>query len=200
MKVKPNMEIKIQACETDCFIRLFYDTGNCVSYIIKPSGGCALRASGKWLLTQPRFGARMCEAHSFFELIFQKQNENVPQTIRCYITHVNNKTNGRENHEMAKSKLVKVNEKIAEEVVGGYKMMEEGAVGGYKKIEEGAVGGFNKIADKFVDQFLTKEGETVEEARIRLAEEQKAREEAKAARKGEHDRKQKEKHGGKQEV
>ncbi|MFR0076197.1 MAG: hypothetical protein ACLRVB_01150 [Blautia sp.] len=44
---------------------------------------------------------------------------------------------------MAKSKLVKVNEKIAKEVVGGYKKIEDGVVGGYKKIEEGAVGGFN---------------------------------------------------------
>lgn len=75
---------------------------------------------------------------------------------------------------MAKSKFVKANEKIAESVVGGYKKIEEGVVGGYKKIEDGAVGGFNKIADKFVDSFLTKDGESVEEARARLAEEQKA--------------------------
>ncbi|MFQ8662311.1 MAG: hypothetical protein ACLUKR_03095 [Blautia sp.] len=76
---------------------------------------------------------------------------------------------------MAKSKLVKVNEKIAKEVVGGYKKIEDGVVGGYKKIEEGAVGGFNKIADMFVDHFLTKEGETVEKARRRLSEENTAR-------------------------
>lgn len=38
--------------------------------------------------------------------------------------------------DMAKSKLVKANEKIAERVVGGYKRIEEGVVGGYKKIEE----------------------------------------------------------------
>ena len=82
---------------------------------------------------------------------------------------------------MAKSKLVEANEKIAEEVVGGYKKIEEGVVGGYKKIEEGAVGGFNKIADKFVDNFLTKEGESVEDARARLSAEKKAREEASAA-------------------
>lgn len=75
---------------------------------------------------------------------------------------------------MAKSKLVKVNEKIAENVTHGYKKIEEGVVGGYKKIEEGAVGGLNKIADKFVDNFLAKEGETVEEARERLAVEQEA--------------------------
>ena len=69
---------------------------------------------------------------------------------------------------MAKSKLVKANEKIVEEVVGGYKKIEHGVVGGYKKIEEGAVGGFNKMVEIFVDQFLTKDGETVEEARKRL--------------------------------
>lgn len=74
---------------------------------------------------------------------------------------------------MAKSKLVEANEKIAESVVGGYKKIEEGVVGGYKKIEEGTVKGFNKIADKFVDNFLTKEGETIEEAKERLAEEGK---------------------------
>ena len=87
---------------------------------------------------------------------------------------------------MAKSKLVKVNQKIAEKVVGGYKKIEdgvvgsykkieEGVVGGYKKIEEGAVGGVNKISDSFVDQFLTKDGESIEEAKARLAEEQRAR-------------------------
>ena len=78
---------------------------------------------------------------------------------------------------MAKSKLVEANEKIAEGVVGGYKKIEEGVVSGYKKIEEGAVGGFNKIADKFVDNFLTRDGESVEEAKERLAAEQKEREE-----------------------
>lgn len=76
---------------------------------------------------------------------------------------------------MAKSKLVEVNEKIAEGVVGGYKKIEEGVVDGYKKIEKGAVSGFNKIADKFVDSFLTKEGESVEEAKKRLEAEQKGR-------------------------
>lgn len=76
---------------------------------------------------------------------------------------------------MAKSKLVKVNQKIAEKVVGGYKKIEDGVVGSYKKIEDGAVGGFTKISDSFVDQFLTKDGESIEEAKARLAEEQRAR-------------------------
>lgn len=56
---------------------------------------------------------------------------------------------------MAKSKLVKANEKIAENVVGGYK----------------------KIEDKFVDEFLTRDGETVEEAKQRLAAEVEERNE-----------------------
>lgn len=77
---------------------------------------------------------------------------------------------------MAKSKLVKANKKVAEGVVGGYKKIEEGVTHGYRKIEEGAVGGFNKIADKFVDNFLTREGESVEEAKEWLAAEQKERE------------------------
>lgn len=77
---------------------------------------------------------------------------------------------------MAKSKLVRTNEKIAESVVDGYKKIENGVVGGYKKIENGVVGGFTKMTDKFVDQFLTRDCESVEEAKKRLAEEQAARE------------------------
>lgn len=68
---------------------------------------------------------------------------------------------------MAKSKLVKANEKIA-----------EGVVNGYKKIEDGVVSGFSKMTDKFVDQFLAKDGETVKDAKIRLAKEKQEREEA----------------------
>lgn len=78
---------------------------------------------------------------------------------------------------MAKSKLVAANQKIAEHVVGGYKKIEETVVGGYKKIEDTAVGGYNKVADAFVDRYLTREGETVEDARIRLAKEEKGRQE-----------------------
>lgn len=58
---------------------------------------------------------------------------------------------------MAKSKIVKANEKIAEAVTGSYKKLENAVVKGYTKIE-----------DKFVDQYLTRDGETVEEAKKRL--------------------------------
>lgn len=59
--------------------------------------------------------------------------------------------------DMAKSKIVKTNEKIAKAVTNCY-----------KKIEQGVVEGYTKIEDKFVDAYLTKEGETVEEAKARL--------------------------------
>lgn len=61
---------------------------------------------------------------------------------------------------MAKSKLVKVNEKIADEIVSDY-----------KKIEDGFVDGFNKISDRFVENYLTKDGESVDEAKVRLNQE-----------------------------
>lgn len=62
---------------------------------------------------------------------------------------------------MAKSKIVAANEKIAEKVVGTYKKIEDTVVGGYAKVE-----------DAFVDRYLTKDGETVEEAKARLKREQ----------------------------
>ena len=58
---------------------------------------------------------------------------------------------------MAKSKIVNANEKIANSVTGGC-----------KKIEKGVVDGYTKIEDKFVEAYLTKVGETVEEAKARL--------------------------------
>ena len=77
---------------------------------------------------------------------------------------------------MSDSNLKKVNEKIAEGVTEGFQKIEEGVVGGYKKIEDGVVEGFSKITDKFVDKFLTHAGESVEDAKKRLENEQVARE------------------------
>ena len=57
---------------------------------------------------------------------------------------------------MAKSKLVRMNERIAATVTEGYQKIEDGVVGGYKKIENGVVDGFTKMTDKIVDQFLTR--------------------------------------------
>ncbi len=69
---------------------------------------------------------------------------------------------------MAKSKIVKANEKIAQSVTATYQKIETGIVDVYKKVETGVVSGFNIIKDAFVEQFLTRDGETVEEAKARL--------------------------------
>ena len=66
---------------------------------------------------------------------------------------------------MAKSKLVKVNEKIADSVTNGF-----------QKIQDTVVGGYTKIEDKFVEQYLTHEGESVAHAKERLKQEQAERE------------------------
>ncbi len=63
---------------------------------------------------------------------------------------------------MAKSKMV-----------GAYKKVEETVVDGYNKIENAVVSGYTKIEDAFVDRYLTKDGETVEDAKKRLKEEAK---------------------------
>ncbi len=51
-----------------------------------------------------------------------------------------------------------------------------------KKIEKSVVGGYKKIEDKFVDTFLKKDGETIEEAKARVKEEQEKLEEKNRAR------------------
>ena len=70
---------------------------------------------------------------------------------------------------MAKSKLVRANEKIAEKVVGGYQKIEDAVVGGYKKIEDSVVSGHQRIENGFVARYLTRDGESVEEAKARSA-------------------------------
>lgn len=60
---------------------------------------------------------------------------------------------------MAKSKLVKANQKIADSVVSGF-----------GKIQDSVVGTYTKIEDKFVDQYLTKDGESIDDAKKRLKE------------------------------
>ena len=52
------------------------------------------------------------------------------------------------------------------------KKIEETVVGGYKKVEDTVVGGYKKIEDKFVDKFLRKDYETIEQAKERVKREQ----------------------------
>ncbi len=78
---------------------------------------------------------------------------------------------------MSKSKLVETNEKIAEGVTDGFQKIEDSVVGTYKKVEDSVVGTYKKVEDAFVDKFLTHEGESVEDAKKRLAREQAERKE-----------------------
>lgn len=69
---------------------------------------------------------------------------------------------------MAKSKFAKANEAIAKNVTGAFGAVEDAVVGGYKAVETAVTGGYGKIEDAFVDRYLTKDGESVEEAKARL--------------------------------
>lgn len=66
-------------------------------------------------------------------------------------------------------------EKIEKAVVDSYKKMEDGVVEGYKKIENGVVEKFEEISDSFIEKHLMKDGETLEEAKERIAKEQAER-------------------------
>lgn len=46
--------------------------------------------------------------------------------------------------------------------------IESGVVEGYKKIESGVVTGYKKVEDAFVNTFIAKEGESVEDAKKRI--------------------------------
>ena len=92
-------------------------------------------------------------------------------------------------------------QKIEDGVVTGYKKIENGVVEGFSgitdkmsgvmldeegnlktgKVGEAVVGAYKKVEDAFVSTFIAKEGETMEEAKARLAAEQQAREAAQKA-------------------
>ena len=62
--------------------------------------------------------------------------------------------------------------KIGEKVVKAYKAIEDGVVGTYQKIEDGVVGAYQKVEDAFVEKFVAKPGETVDDAKARLKDEE----------------------------
>lgn len=70
------------------------------------------------------------------------------------------------------SDFQKLNKTIEDAVVGGYQKIETAAVDGYQKVEQAAVSGYRKVENRFVGAFLTREGESVAEAKARLAREQ----------------------------
>lgn len=66
-------------------------------------------------------------------------------------------------------------QKILNSITEGYKKVEDTFVKNYEKIESSVVDGYTKIEDKFVSKYLVHDGETVEEAKIRLKKEQEER-------------------------
>ena len=76
--------------------------------------------------------------------------------------------------EMEKDTVKTTMQNIENGVVKGYKAIENGVVSGYKAIEDGVVSGFTRISDAFVKKFLMHEGETLEEAKARIAREEEA--------------------------
>lgn len=58
---------------------------------------------------------------------------------------------------MAKSKLVNANKKIAQKVTSAF-----------GKIEDTVVERYTKIEDAFVDRYLTRDGESIADAKARL--------------------------------
>lgn len=81
---------------------------------------------------------------------------------------------------MAQSKFVKANEEIAKKVVGSFEKIEGAVVDSYTKVEDAVMGGYTKVEDAFVDRYLTRDGETVEEAKVRLRREREQRESGEA--------------------
>lgn len=65
---------------------------------------------------------------------------------------------------------VEVYKAVEQEVEDIYQKIESGVVGTYKKIESSVVGAYKNVEDSFVGRFLTREGESVEEAKERLRE------------------------------
>ena len=65
---------------------------------------------------------------------------------------------------MAKSKLVTINKKIAGQVVTGFQQINDAVTGNHQKIES-----------LFIDRYLSRDGESISDARMRLQREKKLR-------------------------
>ena len=76
--------------------------------------------------------------------------------------------------------LVFLQKLYASKINNGYDHIIKSKQGGFKKVDNGRIdkisntvtNAFEKMADGFVEKFLTGEGESVEEAKARLAKEQ----------------------------
>ena len=91
--------------------------------------------------------------------------------MRCSWSAKRNE-NGREQNAACGRHGENGYQKIEDGVVKGYKAIENGAVSGYTAIQDGVVEGFTRISDAFVKKFLMRDGETLEEAKARIAREE----------------------------
>ncbi len=74
---------------------------------------------------------------------------------------------------MEKSNIVKTVDQMADAATGVYEKIETAVTGVYEKIETAVVGGYTKVEDAFVERYLTKDGETVAQAKERLKQAEK---------------------------
>ena len=70
------------------------------------------------------------------------------------------------------AKIADMAEKLTDTVVDTYQKIEDGVVSGYRKIEDGVVEGFCKVSDKFIEKLFIKDGESAEDAKLRLCSKQ----------------------------
>lgn len=88
--------------------------------------------------------------------------------------------------EAVETGATKAYEAVEGSVIKTYNAIEKGVVGAYQAVENAVVGTFNRMTDAIVGKVLTREGETVEEAKARMAREQADREEANHQRMAQH--------------
>lgn len=67
------------------------------------------------------------------------------------------------------SKYPQITEKIARHVLRCYQKIEDGMVSGYKKTESAIVTSAQKVTDKCIEVLFAKEGESINDAKIRLS-------------------------------
>lgn len=60
------------------------------------------------------------------------------------------------------------NKTVETVVVNGYHKLQDSVVGVYNKVQDTVVNGYLKTEDFFVEHLFTQQGETVEEAKMRL--------------------------------
>jgi hypothetical protein len=69
---------------------------------------------------------------------------------------------------IAKSSISMTSNRITKSFTHGYKKVEKGVITGYQKTQQAVVNVYAKIEDRFIEAYLTKDNETLQEAKKRL--------------------------------